>query len=526
MLIHCVRRTVQRLLKGKANTCNDEVMRLQSSADSYSPKSFVSKRATLKILETASLFLVLIACSQQEATTPTISENEAKISSLSLINAEAGQVLPGLESIADGSTVDLSEFGATTVHLQANVSSDDVSKVQLMFDGESYTDDTAPYTFPGPDAAGWRLEDGEHTFSATPYRTDGSSGTPFQVSFSVTAPDYQRYLYVFRTSAIDVYNIDNGHELVKSLKLPGGIRRIWGAVAHAESGRLYIAYNGRDKAKRLECGLIAYDLIKEEVIWEKLYKPFVDSPAVTQDGKTIYLSSGEATDRGDFWFVLNAADGSIKDKIEVFKGSHNTIVGHSDKSVYMGSVRYPYLVVADTATNKVTKEIGPFRAGVRPFTVNGKETLAFVNVNRFLGFEVGDISSGKVLYSVQVEGFQEGPFKRELSVQSHGIALTPDEQEVWVADNGNKYLHLYDVSGLPEKAPSYLESIKMPSSPNWVQFSRDGRFAYSSGGEVIDTATRQFVAKTSSAKVRIQIDFADDLPANAYVRYGLGYVTD
>lgn len=469
------------------------------------------------------LLLALVACTENP-TAPESRKSDAIITGVSVIDTETERALRGLGAIADGTTVDLGS-GAPTVQLQANTSGR-VSSVRWRVDGEIYRDDAAPFTFPGPGALPWQPQNGPHNLSATPYHADGNPGTPFRVSFSVIAPDYKRYLYVFRTTAIDVYDVDDGHNLVKSLKLPGGIRRIWGAVAHAGSGRLYISYHGRD-GERFERGLLAYDLGREKVVWKKLYKPFVDSPALTRDGKTIYLSSGEATDRGDFWFVLNAADGSVKDKIKVFRGAHNTIVGLADQNLYMGSVRYPYLVVADTATNKITKEIGPFRAGIRPFTVNGKETLAFVNVNNFLGFEVGDVATGKVLYSVQVEGFPERDFKKELDVQSHGVALSPDETEVWIADNGNKQLHIYDVSGLPGKAPVYLESIETSSSPpNWVQFSRDGRFAYSSGGEVIDTATRRLVAKTSSAKVRIQIDFADGVPAAAYVRYGLGYVTD
>ncbi len=472
-------------------------------------------------LGTVLLLLTLTACNEN----PAPSTPAPTLSGVSIINAETGRIIPGLESVTNGSTIDLRQLGGQEAQLRVNTAATDLGRVDHTLDGEVYTDH-APYAFPASRAAQPTLGGGSHTFSATPYTVAGVAGTPFTISFSVTAPDYQHLLYVFRTSAIDVYDMDSGHARVKSLKLPGGIERIWGAVAHAQSGKLYISYHGRDKEKRFETGLIAYDLLKEELVWKKLYKPFVDSPALTQDGKTIYLSSGEATDRGDFWFVLDAADGSIKDKIEVFRGAHNTIVGLGGKNVYLGSVRYPYLVVADTATDKIIKEVGPFRAGIRPFTVNGKETLAFVNVNNFLGFEVGDVATGKVLYSVQVKGFPEREFKDELDVQSHGVALSPDETEVWIADNGNKQLHIYNVSGLPEKAPVYLESIETSSSPNWVQFSRDGHFAYSSGGEVIDAETRQLVAKTASAKVRIQIDFLEGIPARAYVRYGLGYVID
>lgn len=462
--------------------------------------------------------LTLAACNQPN-TTPTPSGNE--VTGISLVDVQAGAAL---ETVSEGATVDLAALGLREVAFRADTAAT-LSRVELTLDGETHVDETAPYTLPALDTSDWRLASGPHTVSVQPYGAGGAAGTPLRISFSVTAPNYQRYLYVFRPAAIDVFDIDQNHKRVKSLKLPGGIERIWGATAHAESHMLYISYHGRDAAKRFETGLLAYDLVAERVVWKKLYEPFVDSPAITRDGKTIYLSSGEATDRGTFWFVINAADGTVKDTIEVHRGAHNTIIGLGGKSVYLGSVRYPYLVVADTATNDVVKQIGPFRDGVRPFTVNGKETLAFVNVNRFLGFEVGDVATGKVLYSVQVKGFQEGPFKSELAVQSHGVALSPDEQEVWVVDSKNRYVHLYDVTGLPGQAPRYLESVKLPSPPNWVQFSRDGRFAYTSGGEVIDTARRQVIGSTSSAKVRIQIDFLDALPARAYVRYGLGYVT-
>jgi len=473
----------------------------------------------------ALVMLALVACNEQTPT-PTARPSDDVISGVSVISAETGRVIPGLESIANGATLDLSATEVEKMHLRADTPSTDLSRVELVLDGETYTDSSAPYTFPGPDAADWRLGAGQHTFNATPYGATGAVGTPLRVSFSVSAPDYERLLYVFRTSAIDIYDIDNGHQRVKSLRLPGGIERIWGAVAHAKSRRLYISYHGRDEQRRFETGLLAYDLVTEEVIWKKLYEPFVDSPAVTPDGKTIYLSSGEATDRGDFWFVLDAENGAVKDKIYVHQGAHNTIVGLSGERVYMGSVRYPYLAIADTATNEVIQNVGPFSAGVRPFTVNGKETLAFVTVNQHLGFEVGDIATGRVLYTVGVPGFPEAKWKNELHVQSHGIALSPDETELWVVDGLNQRIHIFDVTGLPTRAPRYKESVATPGKSPWVAFSRDGRFVYEALGNVIEAKTRQFIAKTSAAKVRIQIDFLDGLPAEAYVRYGLGYVTD
>lgn len=163
------------------------VHRTQRTASRHAFTPFETTTTNPRMLHFALLLLVLSACSEQDlATGP---ENKAAILGVSLINNEAGQTLPGFESISDGSTIELSELGAAAAHLKANVVSDSVSKVQLTVNGESYMDDTAPYTFPGPDSAGWQLEHGDHTFSATPYLADGRLGTPLQISFSVTLAD-------------------------------------------------------------------------------------------------------------------------------------------------------------------------------------------------------------------------------------------------------------------------------------------------------------------------------------------------
>ena len=467
--------------------------------------------------------LALAACNEQTAGTP--GGNRPTVVSFSLLNADTNKPLESYTSLSGSANVDFTTLPSQNITLLAKTNPESVGSVRFDFGGSSFVDDAAPYTLSLQN--GW-TPSSEVPVTATAFTVDGKSGSPLSLTFNASDPvgGVNHYLYVFRTGAIEVFDIDQNHKKIKSIKLPGGIDRIWGATAHAATHRLYISYHDSDAKGGYERGLLAFDLITEKLVWKHLYRPFVDSPAVTADGKTIFMSSGEATDRGDFWFVIDAADGSVTDEIKVFRGAHNTVIGLGGKNLYMGSVRYPYLVVADTQTHEITKKIGPFRDGVRPFTVNGKETLAFVNVNRFLGFEVGDIASGRVLYSVQVKGFQEGPFKSPLAVQSHGVALTPDEREVWVVDSKNSRVHLYDVTGLPGKAPVYITSTELPSKPNWVQFSHDGRFAYTSGGEVIDAKTRRVVGATSSAKVRIQIDFAGGRPSQAFVRYGLGYVTD
>jgi DNA-binding beta-propeller fold protein YncE len=153
-------------------------------------------------------------------------------------------------------------------------------------------------------------------------------------------------------------------------------------------------------------------------------------------------------------------------------------------------LKSPILRIADPKSNTVTATVGPFAAGIRPFTVNGSNTLAFVNVNGLLGFEVGDVKTGKKLYRVEVQGYKDGPVARH-GCPSHGIAMTPDEKELWVVDGPNNALHVFDATVMP---PKQGETISLKEFPGWVSFSMDGKYVYVSTGDIIDAATRKVVA--------------------------------
>ena len=74
---------------------------------------------------------------------------------------------------------------------------------------------------------------------------------------------------------------------------------------------------------------------------------------------------------------------------------------------------------------------------------------------------------------------------------SHGIALTPDERELWLADCANSAIHVFDATVDAAEAGA---SLPMRDCVGWVSFSMDGKVAYSSTGEMIDVATRKVIA--------------------------------
>ncbi|MBI1788298.1 MAG: hypothetical protein HYR60_12210 [Acidobacteria bacterium] len=275
-----------------------------------------------------------------------------------------------------------------------------------------------------------------------------------------------------------VFDIDNGYRFVRRIptwEVPSGQKpeNVKGIAASARTGRVYVTTINR---------MMALDIVSGKKMWDRTYEGGCDRPAISHDGKTLYVPQFE----GPCWHVVDAGSGRVITKIETKSGSHNTVYAPDGSRVYMAGLKSPVLSIADAKTHKVAGTVGPFANFIRPFTVNGANTLCFVNVNGLLGFEVGDVATGKKLHRVEVQGYQQGPVTRH-GCPSHGIALTPDEQELWVVDGANYFVHIFDATVMP---PKQTTSIKLRDSPGWISFSMDGRYAYSSTGEIIDAASK------------------------------------
>lgn len=331
----------------------------------------------------------------------------------------------------------------------------------------------------------------------------------------VAVPGVRDYLE-YGGHGLLVFDIDHGHKFVKRIPTAGLDDKgtplnVKGICASARTGRLYISTIRQ---------LMRLDLESEKVLWEKKYDAGCDRMSITPDGNMIYLPSLE----GPYWYVVDADDGEVKRKIVTDSGAHNTICGPSGARAYLAGLKSPLLSVVETETGMV-RTVGPFSASVRPFTIDGREKRCYVNVNDLLGFEIGDIETGQKLGAVEVEGFRKGPTKRH-GCPSHGIALTPNEKELWLTDAANSRLHVFDASGMP---PKQIESITLRDQPGWITFSVDGTYAYPSTGEVIESKTRQIVAQLTDEEGRpvqsekmLEIQFQDHKPVRVGDQFGIG----
>jgi DNA-binding beta-propeller fold protein YncE len=336
----------------------------------------------------------------------------------------------------------------------------------------------------------------------------------------------KRYLYVavpgirdylgYGGHGILVFDINNNHHFVKrittrGLHPDGKPSNVKGIAVSIPLNSIFIS--------TLE-SLQRIDLSTDKIIWEKSFDKGCDRMSISPDGLTMYLPSLE----NSFWNVIDCKTGEIIKKIEGYKRSHNTLYGPSGNFVYLDDIGSAWLSVAETKNNTIIQKVGPFENNIRPFTINSKETLVYVTVDSLLGFEVGDLKLGTMLVHVVVEGWEKGPVRRHGN-PSHGIGLTPDEKELWLCDGHNMRLHVFSAVAPYQQ----LTTISLQDMPGWITFTRDGKYAYPSSGEVIDVKTRKILTtlkdefnNSVASEKMLELDFNANKLVRAGDQFGIG----
>ncbi len=330
----------------------------------------------------------------------------------------------------------------------------------------------------------------------------------------------ERRLYVAEDQGeVYVYDIANQHRLLHKFDVPGaGIYK--GICADAKRGKLYLSSYVSDQ-------LICVDLETEKVDWSIPVGGYPDSPAITPDGRFIYLPLRH----GRGWDVIDTAQAKVVAFVPVpFGNPHNTWCSVDGRHMYLASLGDPTLYVADTATHQIVQRIGPFQPnpedpwgwtelqrggpkGIRPFAVTADDKYCYVNLDGVLGYEIGDVATGRRLGRVEIQGFEK---KRGSHLTtSHGINITPDQKELWVSNDAGPYVHVFDLTVTPHRQ---VADIKLGAKNGWITFSIDGRYCYPSSGDVIDVKSRQIVARIVSSEKLLEIQFEDGRPVRAGTR--------
>jgi WD40 repeat protein len=307
----------------------------------------------------------------------------------------------------------------------------------------------------------------------------------------------KQLLYAAVPGSIIVFDVKKKYEFVKRITFqwrpaPLPLESVSAMMANPATNMIYVSTRGH---------LIALDLLTEKVLWERAYTPGTccERGAVTPDGKTLVMGS----DLKDFHYVLDATTGDVKGTIPTPMSmfNHNMLLS-ADGKIDFAAPNGNTMTIADVETRKPIKTI-TFSDHVRPFVINHDGSRIYANLNNLLGFEIADVKTGKVIKRIEAPGEMWKAKWADPNLHfyghgapHHGIALTPDESEIWVPDAINNQVLVWDNTG-EWPVLDMTKSIKTELENGWITMGLDGTYAYMASGDVVDVKTHTIIAKLS-----------------------------
>jgi hypothetical protein len=359
---------------------------------------------------------------------------------------------------------------------------------------------------------------------------------PADAHFTLTRPvlaaanalPTSRALYAVNQSSairgsISVYEIDRGHNLLKTIPTVSNVDDVKGVAVSAATGKLYVAYRTRSGVGMIYC-LNIYD---DAVLWNRAIDPDIDRLSIHPNGRLLYVPTWEGGS-ADYINILDADSGDVIRKVYFSNRSHDTQFPLSgplfqETKATDGSGRYLYLV--DPTTYAVSR-IGPYSGILGPYAVDGASRHVANNVTGLWGMQVADLKTGQIVSA----NLPEHPAGEPGLL--HGIGWTPDESEVWESSSYGDP-HLYVWSMLDPMAPKLKEQLSLRSQQgsHWLTFDLNGDYAYvaptkNSGDatEIFNVHTHKSVRSISSSEDMIEIDFTNGKISRVGDQYGIGRV--
>ena len=303
-------------------------------------------------------------------------------------------------------------------------------------------------------------------------------------------------------SGIIVLDADKGYSFVKRIsyqlpasRMPGP--KVSGITVSLPLQMLYVTVDGYMTAFDLATDQIAWTFTGESAPVSRTRGSLsgcCERPWTLPDGKTLLVGSSYNT----WWYYIDGATGKSLGKLPVPETpvTHNLAVSADGRLGILGSMSSPKdgkagIAVVDVPSRKVLRYM-TFSEMVRPLTINHDASLVYVNVNDLIGFEIGDIETGKMLKRVELPG---DDWKGK--GYSHGIGMTPDESEIWVADPVHKAWQIWDNPGDGRNPVYNLSKMIKPKQGvvhSWIDMTNDGKLAFIGDSGVIDVKTHKEIA--------------------------------
>jgi YVTN family beta-propeller protein len=297
-------------------------------------------------------------------------------------------------------------------------------------------------------------------------------------------------LYVGNSRGDDVSVVD-----LASLKVIGDITvgpRVHGLALTQDGRRLFTT-------SEIDHTLVISDTETHKIIGTVKLPGKPNQCAVTPDGRYVTVPIRD----GDSVAIVDVNEQKIV-KLLPIKEPHNSLNMGSNKYMFVTSMGSHEIDVIDLEKMDYCAHIA-VGGRPRPFVVSKDGRTMYVAVSDLHGFNIVDIPEQKVTQRVEMPSEHPGPPRpREFETPdtaTHGLALSPDESELWVTSLLDDCIYIYDV-----KAKKVTGRLNTGNGPNWVVFSPDGKFGCVSNTDsddvsIFDVKDRREVARVKVGKV-------------------------
>jgi YVTN family beta-propeller protein len=310
----------------------------------------------------------------------------------------------------------------------------------------------------------------------------------FIVHFVIAAASAQNVpLYVDNSEGDDVSVID-----LKTLNVVGDIRladKVHGLAIQSDGQQLFATIESDNTLRIVDT---ATDTINATI--KLTGRP--NQCAVTPDGHyvAVPIRDKNAVD------IVDTREQKVVKTLPVSK-PHNAFNSGSNRYLYVSAMGANQINVIDLTTMAFSATVAV--GGIpRPYVVTHDGATMYVAVTDLHGFMKVDVASGKmqrVAMAAENHTPKQRPFEPSDTL-THGLALSPDETELWVTSLLDDSLYVYDV-----KANKITGQVRVGDGPNWVTFSPDGKFVCVSNTgtddvSIIDARARREVKRVKVGK--------------------------
>lgn len=214
--------------------------------------------------------------------------------------------------------------------------------------------------------------------------------------------------------------------------------------------------------------------------------------AATPDGRYVGvpIRDGDAVD------IVDTAAKKVVKTLPV-KMPHNCFNSGSNSDLYVSSMGSNEIDVIDLKKMDYSARI-PVGGIPRPYAVAADEKRLYTALTNLHGFAIADIPARKVIERVELPPAPPLNCPLEVNTPTHGLALTPDDKQLWVTSLADGGVYVWDVA-TRKTSPM----VKVGKCPNWISVSPDGKYVAVSNSDDNDTSILDAHTHRELARVKV-----------------------